>query len=366
LIVFDYANDKPNQITEFLDQLVPESRNAEHKTRFLLITRNGQRGRVVSSLTVHQSEATFLLDGARKISLEPDSSSFDLSARLELFASARDSIALASRISCDEVANGPSLAADTFATPLFVVFAALLSVHADSLPTDATREEILERILVRERELFWTDCPERDPELRNAIVCAATIATSSNRQQIMNRLDALGYPADSVAAKRIANWLHALYPGPAWANGLEPDLLGEYLLSTNIPAQLAARIATTGTDEEISSLLRVLSRVAVDPSNSLVSVALLEVLENFPTMIEAWTSAERDGDAIAADALESATEFLEQIPEVLPLPAIKIPGRLGPAGNHFAIEAAWRWRTAAIDHCHPAPCPHAHCRIAFS
>ena len=64
-------------------------------------------------------------------------------------------------------------------------------------------------------------------------------------------------------------------------------------------------------------------------------------------MIEGWISEERNGNAVAADALESATEFLEQVPEVIVLPEIKIPGRLGPAANRFAVEAIWRWRDAA-------------------
>ena len=58
LVVFDYANDRPNQITEILDQLVSEGRHAQHKTRFLLVTRNGQQDRASTNPTVHQSEAT--------------------------------------------------------------------------------------------------------------------------------------------------------------------------------------------------------------------------------------------------------------------------------------------------------------------
>ncbi|MNV28391.1 hypothetical protein D3C71_1195810 [compost metagenome] len=46
--------------------------------------------------------------------------------------------------------------------------------------------------------------------------------------------------------------------------------------------------------------------------------------------------------------------------------AIAVPSEVRLPSIGIYPTVAWRRRTATIDHRHPAPCPHAHCRIAFS
>ena len=180
-------------------------------------------------------------------------------------------------------------------------------------------------------------------------MCIPTIAASATEADVQSRLRPLGYEPETLLARRVRKWLHKLYPGPNWANGLEPDLLGEYLLTRRVPSGLAAHIALHGSVVEASSMLRVLGRILSEWPASDINGTLNELVETLPVALPGWLTSERDGDVIASDALAAAGELIGLLPQDITLPHIEVPGRLGPAGRQMAVAATRKWRDSASE-----------------
>jgi hypothetical protein len=343
LIVLDYANDRPHQIVEFVDELLA-SRSPSRRIRLLLLTRtSGGTGRT-RGLTAHQSEAALLLENAATISLHPGpaGTSFNVAAREKLFSLSRNAVLTHRGAASVSAEVEVDLSSDTYAVPLFVVLAAILSVDDGGLPSESTREQILERILRRESDLFWSTSPESDPTLRAEVVCVTTLAPVRSEASGISRLEALGYPAAGSKTRSVLQWLRQLYPGDNWANGLEPDLLGEYLAREHLRPSLILEVLR-GEVVDSSIALRVLSRVLSNWPEAALNGAVAAATKAIPPLIEAWAEQERAGDSVASDVLESASALIENLPLGTVLPTIELPGRLGPAGAELAVTAAKKW-----------------------
>lgn len=353
LIVFDYANDRPHQVSQFLEELL-EARQlnaslSDPKLRLLLITRESGASAGDRTFSAHQKRSSLLLEDAQTVALShPTNTSGTLGARGNFGISARQEMY---RAACDAIGDHagarphtsapPDLESDTYSVPLFVVLAAILASYDPTLPRGLARDDVLRRILDREASLFWSQSPEPDPDLRARAVCVPTIAPSPTDATTMDRLASLGYSAGSIETRRMANWLRSLYPGSNWANPLEPDLLGEYLLSTSLDATLASS-TVAGALDEASTALRVLGRVLGNWPGHPINGALVSVCAVLPPILEAWLSQERNGNKRASDALEAASILVDRLPLSISLPHVNIPGRVGPGGNQLAVSVARR------------------------
>lgn len=132
------------------------------------------------------------------------------------------------------------LSADHFELVLFLHLAALALVLGTSLRGDS---ELLDFALDRERGI-WNSAIEaaghaslRGPAVQQAAALVTLAGKLDSREEaitLLERAPALrGQPAAAVAA--LADVFHTLYPGDAYIEGVQPDLLGEQLLRRQLP-----------------------------------------------------------------------------------------------------------------------------------
>ena len=76
-----------------------------------------------------------------------------------------------------------------------------------------------------------------DNDLRRRVVAVITLAgadTETEAADLLGLLPDLSDPSETGRRHAVARWGRDLYPGPRWWNPLEPDLLGEYLVATEL------------------------------------------------------------------------------------------------------------------------------------
>ena len=125
----------------------------------------------------------------------------------------------------------PDLTAPHFASVLYIHIAALAAVERRTIND---REPLLQFAYDREKR-FWGERAPRGLSTK-AMAQAAAFATMMGgaddevgARLLLSVTPLLaGQPEDTVG--QVAEVLHALYPGRRWLNGVQPDLLGEYLI----------------------------------------------------------------------------------------------------------------------------------------
>ena len=76
-----------------------------------------------------------------------------------------------------------------------------------------------------------------DGDLRRRVVAVITLAgadTEDEAADLLALLPDLKDPSETGRRHAVARWGRDLYPGPRWWNPLEPDLLGEHLVATDL------------------------------------------------------------------------------------------------------------------------------------
>ena len=232
LVVIDYAESRIEQLEELLPLL---SRRAavEQRVRVLLLVRAAPKrsGDWTEALRHHTDWLDITLDkmGSHVLHDTP----FEPAERQTLFDVA--ATAFADRPPAPLDVPGPPVILDqpVFASPLLVVIAAYLAVHADGT-VPATREGLLVELAAHERR-YWRASAgdlQLDDMLARRIVAFATLAGAASENEASELLRLLGDLSDANAERRgrLARWAHTLYPGDAWWSPLEPDLLGEHLV----------------------------------------------------------------------------------------------------------------------------------------
>jgi tetratricopeptide (TPR) repeat protein len=161
---------------------------------------------------------------------QPEDAKAEFRRALEVFAQARGKSAPTRTI---------DLSSDLFKRVLFVHMAALLVVEGETLQ-NPTQSELLGAVLAVERKYWRSRMNKEQENLIPALERTMTLVT-------------LGYPVPSLEAANalldldrnlskldvngkdpISNLLHDTYPGVAYINPIEPDLLAEHLIYTQL------------------------------------------------------------------------------------------------------------------------------------
>jgi tetratricopeptide (TPR) repeat protein len=316
LVVIDYAEHRAEQV----EQLVPFLRaNATDAApvRLLLLVRTGpaqarnwpQRlGDLVDSLdeTLEQSPVQTL-----------DDTPLTREDRQRLFEVAR--AAFADRLRPERTdAAAPDFDAAVFENPLIVVSAAYLAAHGEEVPSD--RIELFDELLAHERR-YWRLSSSGlgiDDTLLERIVALATLTDADDEVEAAGLLRLIPDLKDAPQERRnrLARWTADQYPGPRWWNPVEPDLVGEHLVSrcfADLPEVLQGVLVAE--PEKVARPLGVLTRASADHVALAESFARVLNRELPPLCRLAIAEAEsiRDLDLLYSGATTAATAVADAI-----------------------------------------------------
>jgi hypothetical protein len=230
LVVIDYAETRQGDVVATLQRAVDAA--ASGKARIVLLARS--LGDWWLHLTALEGRAGEVLNGPATslVSMRPLAP--DPTERRRLFDQAAAAFG--------EVMPGahrpapPSLEPRHYDRALYVLITALAAVYGDAVETEG---DLLDWALRRERQFLddgVASLASGQLQGRPILQCAAvaTLAGRTNgRAEAAELLSSSapllgGQPAAVVDA--IVELLHRLYPGEAWLEGVQPDLLGEHLV----------------------------------------------------------------------------------------------------------------------------------------
>jgi hypothetical protein len=230
LLVIDYAETRQPDIVASVERAV--AGRASGRVRIVLLAR--ARGDWWQHLTALDGRVGEILNGPATsvVSLRPVAP--DARERHRLFEQAATAF--------QRVVPGahspvqPSLEARHYDRALYVLLSALAAVHGDAVESESA---LLDWALRRERQFLdegVASLAGGQLKGRPILQCAAvaTLAGRTNDRAEAARLLSSsapllqGQPAAVVDA--VAELLHRLYPGEAWLEGVQPDLLGEHLV----------------------------------------------------------------------------------------------------------------------------------------
>ncbi|MDQ0000145.1 tetratricopeptide repeat protein [Pseudarthrobacter sulfonivorans] len=352
LVVIDYAETRIEQLEIVLPEL-QRAASGQYPIRVLLLIR---------AAPLHSSDWTEALRGGSDwLESVLDQATVRIldetpptpSDRRALFDAA--SAAFAQRanraVSLTDVAV-PDLTGKTFTTPLLIVIAAYLAVHPSGDPPNPFPKlppappDLLERLTKHEAEYWNSRAKELGIEgtLQRRVVALATLAGAGAGVKAEAEAEAaliLGQLPDFAgeSAERrhsVARWAHSLYPGPYWWNPLEPDLLGEYLVSSTLAGfpQVLAAVLDREHPESLIQPLETYARIAAS-DNKFADAARPVLSSNLARLcrIAAEQVAEgRDlalllGGTSVAGALERAASVIAPDPNALSAAVEALPSR---------------------------------------
>lgn len=320
LLVVDYAETRSDVVGRVINLALTAARDASRpRIRVLFLVRRpaplpiSRKGADpwVDSLRPQGSEAegiNRLLDEAMSMVLnEQELSEKD---RQRLFDSAvRVFHAAGAAPSWQEDLSHPS-----YSQPLLVVATAFLtSMAQDSQRAFVTPADVFDALLEHEEKYWqqrWPATQAFDHALARQAVAVATLTEIENEEDAVALLGLL--PAtkdlDPTGLTRCARWLRECYPPPlqspgaeeAWCGHLEPDRLGERLITSEISSletALPSLLAPTRVGTGALRTWTVLERTADDPRvRELLGSALNDVLEELTQTVESAAMTSRSTD----------------------------------------------------------------------
>lgn len=335
LLVVDYAETRSDIVGRVINLALTAARDASRRRiRVLFLVRRpaplpaSRKGADpwVDSLRPQGSEAegiNRLLDEAMSMVLnEQELSEED---RQRLFDSAvavfHEAGAVPSR--------SENLSRTSYSQPLPVIATAFLSATRSTGLPPASEEDVFDGLLAHEErywELHWPDARDFDRALARQVAALATLAEIEDEDDAVALLGLL--PAaenlDHNELTSLAGWLRECYPPPlqspgaeeAWCGHLEPDRLGERLITSeigNLETALPSLLAPARVGTGALRTWTVLERAADDPRvRELVGSALNDVLEELTQTVEnaAMTSRSTDlPNSLAALLLKTSTSL---------------------------------------------------------
>jgi len=245
LVVIDYAESRGEQLEALLPRLSKQA-TQEWPVRVLLLVRAAPRRSDdwTEPLRGRGDWLDAILDDVQVRVLDDSLPTPD--ERATLFGSAAAAFAALAQPDTDPgtvaVPEPPAmLGGPAFTSPLLVTVAAYLAVHPDGkVPT--SRGRLLDELIDRE-DRHWQatglahQVEVGDGDLRRRVVAVITLAGADTETEAADLLGLLPDLSDSSETGRrlaVARWGRDLYPGPRWWNPLEPDLLGEHLVATEL------------------------------------------------------------------------------------------------------------------------------------
>jgi tetratricopeptide (TPR) repeat protein len=214
-------------------------------------------------------ETALALDGARRLDLGPLPAGID---RLEAF---RQSVrAFADRTDRDaERLGAPDLTEELFERVLFIHLAALTALEGGPMPHGSlVRAELLDARIAQEMRYWQGTARDAGLDSLDARTLQRAVALSTLAPSVQTEADAaalLGSVPDLAdegegPRRRTALWLRSLYPGDGFLRPLQPDLLGEHLVSrvlADVP-ELVENLIAMITQDQARRPLTVLARAA--------------------------------------------------------------------------------------------------------
>jgi hypothetical protein len=347
LLIMDYADTRPGSVAEVMRVLEEDT----HKTpvRILLIARSA--GEWWEQLPASASAYISLLSGAAVIRLADT-----LPARRDAYTTAASDLAAGlyrladyASVNWAAIARGlpaPDLSDPRLASPLTLQLRVLTDLLA-AQPGVEVRDsgQPVEALFLQHELRYWTRTAARRPllaelgpdELGDA-VAAATLTRAATREraiELLGSVPGLGGVEQRTKAA-LAGWLSDLYPagsGSYWG-ALEPDRLGEYLVSARIrrePAFLAAFLTVLSTEEAVRALT-VLARAAAQPvcpcPDLLAQVsALIAVRPERLAVASALVATQSENPDFLVEALSKLATRSDLSPELLERLSMAFPAQ---------------------------------------
>jgi tetratricopeptide (TPR) repeat protein len=322
LVIVDYAEARAAQLVSLLPHL-HEYSSAERPVRVLLLTRSGTT--TGSDWGMYLRGRSEFLDGLLEEVTDVDQladHTLPEEQRLKLFHTARRSLSQ-DRATLD----ASDWLAESFDTPLLIVIAALLSTVQQNQAT--TPEELLSYLVDTHEDRYWAGA-EGAPtsrSLRRRIAALSTLAGAATVTDGAVLLAALPELADAPNERRyqFAQWAAMLYPGHSFWNPIEPDLLGEYLVSTAFssePELIAAALDRPDPHAAVQPTTLLGRAVRTHPDIApATGDALGRRLPHLVALAVAQTSSLRSSGVLKGENLgDAVAEVLEKVP--VPLPAL--------------------------------------------
>jgi hypothetical protein len=312
LVVIDYADADPDMALKVLAALGDPRTPFGERVRVVLLVR---RGDVSHLFGRRQSQASLLVENAMRIAVgqgsqsashQASGTSFALDSRLRLYEAAVRAFGA-------EGSDAPDLTAEVYATPLFVLFAAVLAAQATRSAFDigTTRESLLERVLDREEAIHWATSPESLPAATRRAVAITTLLGAESEVELAAHLRAAEpWHADGDGAVRVALWAHELYDGYLWANPVEPDLLGERLVASSLPPLYLGAVLDLPASRALSRALTVMARIASDDPGW-ADLIRAELVPRLQTLVAMALAHEQELDVNRHPVAAALTALLE-------------------------------------------------------
>ncbi len=263
LVVVDYAETDPDGALALITALADQLPTRSTRVRIVLVIR---RGEPVAMFGRRQTRAALLVESAKVLTVghgrmasnsHSAGTQFGLEERTRLYDSAVEAFNSSG-------VQRPNLAEDVYATPLFVLLAAVLTDKGlGDGGVGLSRADILDRVLMREEETHWNDSPEQSSDVTCRAVAILTLLGANSESEFVQYLvGAEPWASDRAGATRVALWSRRLYDGYLWANPLEPDLLGERLVATHVPVAFLSVVFKLPPSRALARALTLISRIA--------------------------------------------------------------------------------------------------------
>lgn len=289
LVVLDEADARLAEVAGLAGKL---SRDRDGvPTRLLLVARQG--GEWWERLLPQRLEDDVEAQVALGESLVCELGAFEEgpAARATAYAAALQAFAARQERSADGL-EAPRLDREPFDRVLFILLAALTALEREPVPADVPVQAGLLAARLRHEGAHWEATARQagleavDERVRERAVALATLTAADGESEAAALLDAvpdLAGEAQEPLRRRVAAWLHTLYPGAGWLRPLEPDLLGEALVAdvlAELP-ELAGRLLARSSPAQARRTLMVLTRTANahEPVEAVLRDALAEQVD---------------------------------------------------------------------------------------
>lgn len=276
LLVIDYAETRTAELLEFL--IAALSQKIEMPIRILLLARSS--GEWWGHLPTYDIRCEALLDGFAT------TGPYSLPALYEQVSKRRRAFdqaltAFAKALNVTPPCIQPDLSADQYKSPLFLQMAALLTL----LGEHTTNAESLPQSLVRHEQRYWRKVTAKHAqqgmglghESENSLLMS--LVTLIGGAPTAKAIEAIWMAAEgqSPYLKPLFVSLSQLYPGRQGLAALQPDLLGEALVSRQIlgaegHALLNAVLGAKASTQQRTHALTILARILLHRSD--VSAAI--------------------------------------------------------------------------------------------
>ena len=277
LLVLDYAETRSSVLLHILEALI--SSETASPIRILLLARSS--GEWWGQLPTYNKRCEALLDGSATTGPYPIPALYEqLSERVAAFSEALTAFAQALNVAAPQIQ--PDLGAEQYHNPLYLQMAALLSL----LGEHTANAEALPKSLVRHEQRYWRKVtsnyalegisPDREAEA-NLLMGLVTLIGYAPTAKAIEPLwvAAGGHPPN---LKPLFNSVSPLYPSRQGLGALQPDLLGEALVGSQVLGSTGEALLNAVLGEKSSAVQRThaltilarLLRYRADLSNPLV------------------------------------------------------------------------------------------------